>query len=125
MENSKEKELTDKIMNKLFPDQKPMREFSTGARRDNAEGKGRFDLIEPCMLVRLAKRCEFGAIKYGDNNWKKGIPDSSLWDSAFRHFVQAKMGLKTEDHLAACAWNLMALMYNEENRTKGAIDENN
>ena len=91
-----------------------MEEFKTGAHRENKTGKGRFDLIEPFFLVRLAKKYEEGALIYGADNWKKGVPNSNLWNSAFRHFTQAKMGLKDEDHIISCIWNLIALMYNEE-----------
>lgn len=92
------------------------RVFSTGACRNVADGKGRYDLIPPCSIRRLAQRSELGAKEHGDNNWKKGVPNYSLFDSAFRHLMQAMNGEKDEDHLAACAWNVFALMWNEENK---------
>ena len=91
------------------------RVFSTGATRNNAEGKGRYDLVPPCAIRRVAQRYELGAKQHGDSNWKKGIPNSSLFDSAFRHLMQAMDGQTDEDHLAAAAWNIFALMWNEEN----------
>lgn len=106
-------------------EQRPNIEYKTGAHREDKIGKGRFDLIEPGMLVRLAKKCEEGAIRYGANNWKKGLSNNSYWDSAFRHFTQARMGCKDEDHIIACIWNLMALIYNEEHGLGENISENN
>lgn len=90
------------------------RVFSTGARRNSSEGKGRFDLLPAEAIQALAKRFEYGAKLHGDNNWKKGIPNSSLFDSALRHLFQALNGEDDEDHLGACLWNVSALIYNRE-----------
>lgn len=63
-------------------------EFTTGAVRDMHEGKGRFDLLPMCVLMRLARHYENGCRKYGDRNWEKGIPCHSFADSAMRHLVK-------------------------------------
>ena len=60
-------------------------QFHTGAVRDIQKGKGRYDLITPIALKRLAKHYENGAVKYGDSNWTKGIPLKRITDSAIRH----------------------------------------
>jgi hypothetical protein len=90
------------------------REFDTGAVRDMAEGKGRFDLMPPLALLRLAKHFENGAKKYGERNWEKGIPISSFIDSALRHIFKFMAGQEDEDHLCAAAWNLVCAMELEE-----------
>lgn len=90
------------------------REFETGAVRDMAEGKGRFDLLPMCVLLRLAKHYEKGLNKYGPRNWEKGIPASSFADSAFRHMVKYMDGWDDEDHLIAAIWNLCGLAWTEE-----------
>ena len=90
------------------------REFSTGAVRDMRVGKGRFDLIPPFSLKRLARHYENGAIKYGDWNWSKGMNQSSFMDSAIRHLNDYRTGDRSEDHLAACAFNVFALIHQEE-----------
>lgn len=87
--------------------------YDTGATREPSVGKGRYDLITPHGLDRLAKWYELGAIKYTDRNWEKGIPASRCIDSAFRHMAKWLMGYKDEDHLAAATWNLMAIMHFE------------
>ena len=102
-----------------------MREFSSGAHRDNAEGKGRYDLIPPEAIRALAKRFEDGGKHYGDNNWKKGLPNYCLFDSALRHLFNALEGKNEEDHLGACLWNVSVLIYNREHGLGENISENN
>ena len=84
------------------------------AVRDMHEGKGRFDLLPMCVLMRLARHYEAGSLKYGDRNWEKGIPCHSFADSAMRHFVKYMDGQKDEDHLIAAIWNLCGLAWTEE-----------
>ena len=90
------------------------REFDSGAVRDMAYGKGRFDLVPWEVIWRLAKHYEAGCTKYGERNWEKGIPSKSFIDSAFRHLVKYCIGMRDEDHLIAAIWNLCGVAYNEE-----------
>lgn len=85
--------------------------YKSGATRDSRAGKGRFDLITPYALARLAGVYERGAVNHGDNNWMKGIPFSRLIDSAMRHINQFKMGMRDEDHIAQAAWNLFCVLH--------------
>ncbi len=89
-------------------------EFQTGSKRDTREGKGRFDLISPHALWRLAGVYERGAQKYGDRNWEKGQPLSRYFDSAMRHLTEVLMGLEDEDHAAQAMWNITAYIHTEE-----------
>lgn len=91
-------------------------EFESGAVRDMHTGKGRFDLLPMCVLIRLAKHYEAGALKYSDRNWEKGIPAHSFADSAMRHLVKYLDGWDDEDHLIAAIWNLCGLAWTEEKR---------
>lgn len=100
---------------------KPMREFSTGSVRDNAEGKGRYDLIPAYPLKRLAKHYENGARKYGDNNWRKGQPLNQYLDSAIRHLMNHMEGNINEDHLSAVVWNLFGYMWTEQKIKEGKL----
>ena len=90
------------------------REFATGSVRDVRKGKGRYDLIPPYSLRRLAKHYENGAIKYGDRNWEKGQPVASYVDSLIRHGQDYLAGDRSEDHMAAVAWNAFAAMWTLE-----------
>ena len=92
------------------------RTFDTGVVRDMQTGKGRFDLLPMCVLMRLAKHYEKGAIKYEERNWEKGIPAHSFADSAMRHLVKYLDGYDDEDHLIAAIWNLAGLAWTEEKR---------
>ena len=89
-------------------------EYDTGAVRDNGTGKGRFDLISPFALKRLAGLYERGVVKYSSRNWESGIPFSRCTDSMLRHAQQWPAGDTEEDHLAAVAWNAFALMHYQE-----------
>ena len=82
-------------------------EFQTGAVRDMHEGKGKMDLLPWAAIIEVSKHCENGAKKYGEHNVDKGIPTSSLCDSAMRHLAKYLDGQTDEDHLLACAWNVL------------------
>ena len=89
-------------------------EFNTGAHRDSDEGKGRFDLIPYEALQRLGVVYKGGAQKYGENNWKKGMPIERFLDSAARHLYKYLAGWRDEDHLAMAMWNLAGAIFMEE-----------
>ena len=82
-------------------------EFASGAVRDMHEGKGRCDLLPLTAIIELSKHCEEGALKYGEHNIDKGIPQHSLVDSGMRHLIKYMRGDQDENHLRAACWNLM------------------
>jgi hypothetical protein len=91
-----------------------MQEFNTGAHRDSDEGKGRFDLIPYEALQRLAVVYQKGAKKYGENNWKKGMPIERFADSGCRHIYKYLAGWKDEDHLAMALWNICGAIFMDD-----------
>ena len=91
----------------MIKDSGNRRTFETGAQRDCAEGRGRMDLLPWAAIIEVSKHCENGAKKYGEHNVDKGIPTSSLCDSAARHLAKYLSGETDEDHLLASAWNLL------------------
>jgi hypothetical protein len=95
--------------------------FDSGSVRDSREGKGRFDLLSPIFLRRLAQHYEAGAIKYDPRNWEKGQPMSRYFDSAMRHMNCYLEGRRTEDHLIAAAWNIAAMVHTEEMVKRGML----
>lgn len=103
-----------------LPDSGKREEFESGAVRDVAEDKPRPDLISPFFLERLGEHLRKGAIKYDEHNWAKGIPNSRCYASLMRHLTKYAQGLTDEDHLAAAAFNLMAIIHNEEVAKRGA-----
>lgn len=95
------------------------RKFSSGAVRDMAAGKGRFDLLPLYGMLLPALQMERGALKYGDRNWEKGMPLSAFVGSAFRHLLKAMVGFDDEPHLDAALWNLMCLAEGRERIRRG------
>lgn len=100
--------------NPIIKDSGKRQEFTTGSRRDTRDGKGRFDLLPPRALARLARHFEGGAVKYGDRNWEKGQPLSRYFDSALRHLFKYIQGERDEDHLIAAGWNILCLAETEQ-----------
>lgn len=89
-----------------FKDSGTRREFETGAVRDAACDKGRWDLLPFDAIQELARVFETGCKKYGDRNWEKGIPVSTYLDSAGRHLAKAASGWTDEPHLPMAMWNI-------------------
>ena len=96
-------------------------EFETGSRRDTRDGKGRYDLLSPLFMRRLAQHFEAGSSKYGDRNWERGQPLTRYIDSALRHLFAHLEGDRTEDHLAAAAWNALCAIHTEEAIGRGLL----
>lgn len=90
--------------------------YNTGAIREPATGKGAYELMSPFALMRIAKHYENGDRKYPDppRNWELGIKFSRLIQSATRHLNQWEQGDRSEDHLSAICWNVMAMIHFEE-----------
>ena len=59
------------------------------------------------LMIEVSKHFESGAIKYGDNNWKKGMGLHYYLSSAVRHFLEHKRGDTDEPHNRAFVWNLL------------------
>lgn len=55
-------------------------------------GKLRFDLLHPFAQQELVKVLTFGALKYEDRNWEKGMSWSSVIASLKRHLNAIEMG---------------------------------
>ena len=85
------------------------REFSTGAKKQHAEGKGTPVLVPGDAIIDVAIHFEKGADHYGARNWEKGIPLSEILNSLERHLQQEKLGMTDEPHGRALVWN--AIVY--------------
>lgn len=94
-------------------------------RNSNAEGKKfdegkiRVDLLPSESLFAVAEVLTFGASKYGEHNWRKGIAWSRLYAAAQRHMMKWNAG-ETHDeesgknHLAHACVNLLMLLSYEK-----------
>jgi hypothetical protein len=92
-----------------------------GAVREITSGKGRYDLMSPLALKRLAKVFERGISKYSCRNWERGMPLSRYVESALRHIFQFLEGLDDEDHLGQAEWNIHALAHTKECIDRGLL----
>jgi hypothetical protein len=86
-------------------------EFNTGAVRDTAEGKGRYDLLPPAAIYAVSRIFEEGCKKYGERNFESGIPLCRYIDSALRHIFNHLEGKRDEKHIVQAAWNLLAYIH--------------
>ena len=63
------------------------------------------------MLLEVAKHFEDGALKYGDDNWRKGIPVRCYIDSSIRHYLKFLRGDQDEPHDRAFCWNILCCIW--------------
>ncbi len=121
-EQQSEGEVTAPTASSL-PDSGHRVEYGRGARRESAPGKGRFDLISPIAMTKLAKLLEQGALKYEARNWEKGLPLHTFVDSGMRHLMMLMMAEdeSREDHAVAALWNMMALVHTREMIDRGLL----
>lgn len=63
------------------------------------------------MLLAVSKHFEEGCEKYGEDNWKKGIPTKCYINSAVRHLIKYVRGDKDEPHDRAFAWNILCCIW--------------
>jgi hypothetical protein len=79
-------------------------------------GKPRFDLIPVEALEEWAKVCEYGARKYADRNWEKGMPWGEIFRAILSHAFKFWRGQRYDEesglhHLAHALWNVGALLW--------------
>lgn len=89
-------------------------QYKSGMVRDVNIDKPRYDLIYMPMLKRWAELMGRGAIKYGENNWKKASGEEEykrFKESALRHMIQWFNGETDEDHASAVMFNLSGAEY--------------
>lgn len=79
--------------------------------------KPRVDLIPSEMIEGLAEVLTYGATKYSDNNWRKGLNNSVHYAAAMRHLLKYWQGIDLDDesgihHLKHAMTNLGMLVTN-------------
>lgn len=67
-------------------------------------------------VIQVSKHFEEGAKKYGENNWKKGMPLSVYYDSCMRHLLKAAAGMNDEPHIRAACWNALCFLWTMKNK---------
>jgi len=86
---------------------------ATGGQKGSKEA--RFDLIPAGPLTTLARLYGRGALKYDDDNWRKGYDWRLSFAAMQRHAWQFWGGQNNDDetglpHLASVAWHAFALL---------------
>lgn len=89
-------------------------------------GKLRFDLVPAIPLQSLVSVYTYGAGKYADRNWEKGIKYGRVFAAIMRHLWKWWAGEEVDEesglpHLAHAAWGCLALL--EFSRTKKEMDD--
>ena len=95
-----------------------------GTKHD--EEKVRFDLIPPRPLYELAEIYTYGARKYDDRNWERGIKWGRIFAAIMRHLWKFWRGEWADPesglpHLAHAAWGCFTLL--EYNLTHAEYDD--
>lgn len=90
-----------------------MMKYAPGIKQD--KGKLRLDLIDPVFMEFLAIALGYGADKYDDHNWLKGMHWSRVYGALLRHLRSWYMGEDIDresgnHHLAHAAAMLMFLV---------------
>jgi len=80
------------------------------------------ELLPWLPIMAIAQVLQFGALKYDDWNWYKGLPITTCVASCFRHLMKFMLGEDTDDesglpHLAHAGCNILfALQFFLEGR---------
>lgn len=80
------------------------------------DGKPRWALVDFDALEDMVKVLEFGALKYDDNNWKKGLKTTEVCESLMRHLTAFLAGENNDSdsglpHAGHIMCNAMFLSY--------------
>jgi hypothetical protein len=72
-------------------------------------------LIPPEAIWNIAKIYQYGAEKYAERNWEKGMDWSRMYNSAMRHLLAFWQGQDFDGesgmlHVAHAAWNCIGLL---------------
>ena len=79
-------------------------------------GKLRVDLLPYDSIEKIAEVFTHGAIKYGDDNWRKGMEWKRIYGSLIRHLIKSFRGEDIDEdsgclHLAMAAWGCIVLIH--------------
>ena len=86
--------------------------YESGAARSTMEV--RWDLLCEEFIRDMAIVMKEGADKYGDDNWKSGVPEGVTMNHLLEHLYQWQIGDRSEPHLAKVAINAMFLDWYEQ-----------
>jgi len=87
-------------------------------------GKARFELMPDDVLEKIAEIYTHGALKYDEENWRKGMKWKRCIGSLKRHIKAFTIGQDIDPeskcyHLGQIAWNAMTLLWYQLERIPG------
>ena len=93
----------------------PVPPLPDGGGRKHDDDKLRYDLVPWDAMDEVTAVLTFGAIKYADRNWERGMNWGRLIGAAFRHVTKWAMGEKLDpetgkSHLAHAICCLLFLL---------------
>jgi hypothetical protein len=110
-----------------------MKEFASGAK--SSELKPRYDLVPLEAIRYIAQRLAYGATTHGENNYKKGVVDTTFIKDRQNHAIEHLFHYvnleTTEDgdgpleHLSAAITNLAMLAWLEQHKKDDTKKESN
>lgn len=74
-----------------------------------------FEGQEANMFLEVSHLYEDGAEKYGEDNWKNGMPISCYIDSGTRHYLKTLRGDDDEPHYRGFVWNMLGALWSIKN----------
>lgn len=66
------------------------------------KGKPRWSLVAFFALVPMVRVLEYGANKYSDHNWQKGLDKKEILESLMRHLVSLMDGEIRDEESGNC-----------------------
>ena len=91
--------------------------FESGAARSKMEV--RWDLLCEEFIRDMAIVMKEGADKFGDDNWKGGVPEGVTINHLLEHLYKWQNGDRSEPHLAKVAINAMFMDWYEQHGVVG------
>lgn len=91
-------------------------------------GKSRLDLVPMDAMLAVGKVLTFGASKYGDRNWERGLDYGRLYGATLRHLAEFSLGHERDPesgelHLAHAACSLLMLLATALRDADGCLDD--
>ena len=99
---------------------------TTGAMK-HIDGKNRLDLVPPEMIEALGEVLTYGASKYEERNWEKGIMFSKSYGAALRHLMFWAKGVDIDGesglyHIDQAMINI-GMISTQTRRDRGDLDD--
>lgn len=109
-----------------LPDSGQRTQFGDNGAVRETQDKPAMHGISPHLMIRLGTLLSKADVKYSESggfrNYERGLPFSTCVGGILRHTFAFLRRDTSEDHLAAIAWNAMAMMHYEGQGIQGLDD---